>query len=297
METKKRFIREASHAGSWYDANATILSNSFKTWFDLATDSLLKDKKQLKAIIGPHAGYAYCGPTASHAYLNINPLNYNRVFLLGPSHHKYIKGCGLPVCNEYETPFGNINVNTEIVKELSTLKHFMMLKKEDEEKEHSLEMHLPLIKNVFGDNQFTLIPIMVGGIDVNLEEYFGKILSDYLKDEKTLFIVSSDFCHWGRSFDYEPYDNSEGEIWQYIEKLDKSGINLIENQNVKKFSEYLELTDNTICGRHPIAVYLNALKDSGLSTKTVLLNYSQSSQVKRRNQSSVSYASIATYLI
>jgi AmmeMemoRadiSam system protein B len=295
METKKRIIREASHAGSWYDSNATILSNSFKTWFGEAADSHLK--KTIKGIIGPHAGYVYCGQTASHAYLNINPLNFDKVFLLGPSHHKYIRGCGLPSCNEYETPFGNIKIDTEIVKNLSSVKNFMILKKDEEEKEHSLEMHLPLIKSVFGDNPFTLVPIMVGGIDVTLEDYFGKIFSEYFKDEKTLFIVSSDFCHWGRSFDYEPYNNSEGEIWQYIEKLDKSGINLIEDQNVEKFNEYLELTENTICGRHPIGVYLNTLKYSGLNTKTVLLNYSQSSQVKRRNQSSVSYASIVTYLL
>ena len=45
-----------------------------------------EDNKKLKAIIGPHAGFTYSGPNAAWAYKNINPKDYERVVLLGPSH-------------------------------------------------------------------------------------------------------------------------------------------------------------------------------------------------------------------
>jgi AmmeMemoRadiSam system protein B len=272
------------------------LENSFKIW--LSDADKIKNIKLLKAIIESYVEYSYSGSTAAWAYININPLNYKTVFLLGPCHHKYIKGCGLPTCNLYQTPLGNIQVDTETVQKLSQIKNFQMVSKKDEEDEHSLEMHLPFIKKLFGENEFKLVPIMIGSLDRSLEEYFGNILSDYLKDDKNLFIISSDFCHWGRSFDYTYYNQSDGEIHQSIEKLDKLGITYIEKQDPSGFQDYLEETENTICGRHPIAVFLYALKYSGLNTlsETKLLRYNQSSQVKTSKQTSVSYASIATYL-
>lgn len=45
---------------------------------------------------------------------------------------------------------------------------------------------------------FKLVPIMVGSTDPKFEEYFGKYLVKYFDDPNTIFIISSDFCHWGK---------------------------------------------------------------------------------------------------
>jgi AmmeMemoRadiSam system protein B len=293
MESNKK--RRATHAPDWYTDDKDKLNDDLKFWLSKA--SALKDIPLLKAIIGPHAGYEYSGSTAAWAYININPLNYNRVFLLGPSHHKYLAGCGLPVCGTYETPLGDIKVDSDIITRLSKEKGFIYLTKHEEEAEHSLEMHLPYIKKIFGDSEFTLVPIMVGNLNNDAEKFFGKVFSEYVKDDKNLFIISSDFCHWGKGFDFTYYDKEDGKIYESIEKLDKEGIGYIEEQDYEKFSNYMEETDNTICGRHPIAVFLNALKFSGINTSSRLLHYKQSNQVTKPFQTSVSYAAIATYLL
>ena len=44
----------------------------------------------------------------------------------------------------------------------------------------------------------TLVPIMVGALSTNAEATYGEILAPYLDDDANLFIVSSDFCHWGK---------------------------------------------------------------------------------------------------
>jgi AmmeMemoRadiSam system protein B len=36
-----------------------------------------------------------------------------RVFILGPSHHAYLDGCAVPKTKEYETPLGNLALDTE----------------------------------------------------------------------------------------------------------------------------------------------------------------------------------------
>ena len=48
-----------------------------------------------------------------------------------------------------------------------------------------------------------------------------KIFSKYLKDPENLFVISSDFCHWGKRFRYTYYDKSKGSIHESIEDLDK----------------------------------------------------------------------------
>jgi predicted class III extradiol MEMO1 family dioxygenase len=41
-------------------------------------------------------------------------------------------------------------------------------------------------------------------------------------DPQNLFVISSDFCHWGSRFRYNYYDKSAGPIWKSIENLDKT---------------------------------------------------------------------------
>lgn len=81
---------------------------------------------------------------------------------------------------------------------------------------------------------------------------------------QSLFVISSDFCHWGQRFRYTYYDRSVGEIWQSIQKLDKQGMSLIETLNPSAFTEYLKKYGNTICGRHPIGVLLNVSVEGGV---------------------------------
>ena len=40
----------------------------------------------------------------------------------------------------------------------------------------------------------------------------GQVLKTYMDDPSNLFIISSDFCHWGRRFAYTGYVGSEDEL-------------------------------------------------------------------------------------
>jgi MEMO1 family protein len=113
-------------------------------------------------------------------------------------------------------------------------------------------MHLPYIKKLFEGQDIKLVPLMVGHVPEDKFEAYGKILSKYLSDSETLFIVSTDFCHWGKRFKFT-YQNKDFEfIHQSIEYLDKEGIKLLESHDLNGFSKYLKNFGNTICGRLPL---------------------------------------------
>ena len=47
---------------------------------------------------------------------------------------------------------------------------------------------------------FTIVPIMVGSLTFEKEVKYGKMFAKYLNDPENLFVISSDFCHWGSRF-------------------------------------------------------------------------------------------------
>ncbi len=69
----------------------------------------------------------------------------------------------------------------------------------------------------------------------------------------------------------------------------------IANQEPGAFAKYIRLYKNTICGRHPISVYLWALKKNqecgSEIVQVAFVKYAQSSRVFQSHDSSVSYAS------
>lgn len=62
----------------------------------------------------------------------------------------------------------------------------------------------------------------MGSLSPDREACYGRILSSYLADPQNLFVISSDFCHWGHRFRYTYYDRSYGNIHQSIEGLDRA---------------------------------------------------------------------------
>ena len=48
--------------------------------------------------------------------------------------------------------------------------------------------------------QFTIVPVLVGSLSAEMEGEFGRVFSKYLSDPRNLFVISSDFCHWGKYF-------------------------------------------------------------------------------------------------
>lgn len=93
---------------------------------------------------------------------------------------------------------------------------------------------------------------MVGNLTDSKQDYYATILSELLKDHRTLLVISSDFCHWGDNFDYfylrEKLDHHKNCVSTQIERLDREGIDHIVKFEVEGFRKYLKETDNTICG-------------------------------------------------
>ncbi|KAK9828484.1 hypothetical protein WJX72_000241 [[Myrmecia] bisecta] len=283
-----RIARRPTHAGSWYDDDAILLSQKITDWMEAAT---AEPGVHARAIIGPHAGHSYCGRVMAYAYKQIDPSKVSRIFLLGPSHHVHTRKCLLSTATIYSTPLGDVHIDSDTVAELRASGEFGDMELAVDEAEHSLELHVPFIAHHMGQRPYKLVPIMVGALRPESEAHYGRLLSPYLEDPGNLFVFSSDFCHWGSRFGYTFFDNSHKTIHQCIKWLDRQGMDMIEKGDPAAFTDYLRQYGNTICGRHPIGVCLNMLQHGRVPHTIKFTQYDQSSRCLRPQDSSVSYAS------
>ncbi|KAI1614200.1 MEMO1 family [Exophiala viscosa] len=372
-------VREASHAGSWYSDNGQQLAAQLDHWMSKVPEGdVLPGVDALplpgaRAVISPHAGYAYSGPCAAWAYKCLDLSKAKRIFILHPSHHHHLSTAALPVVHAYETPLSPtpLPLDLDTIKQLSTLSttvqgrtvKFTTMSRPVDEAEHSGEMQLPYIHRLLqklypGESETSyppLVPIMVGATNPATESALGKMLAPYVADEGNAFVISSDFCHWGSRFGYTYYlpdapspalsplmlpngvrgqfttakesvnedvhktptlgngqDLRSGtkvprggpQIYESIAHADRACMCAIATGEHAEFVRVLKDTGNTVCGRHPIGVFMAGVEEverqekergevdsKGTQRRFRFMRYERSSDVETVRDSSVSYVS------
>jgi hypothetical protein len=186
-------------AGTFYPENPDELTNLLNSY---KTD--LKDTYKSKAIIVPHAGIQYSGHAAMAGFQRLE-LNEN-IFIIAPSHHETFNNIAFPEYTEFETPLGTLDVNNKLIKEISE-KFPCLIANEIFDREHSIEVQLPFIQNLFCPQvqsaidfmkglkklgkKLKIVPILVGDCDYRL---ISDIISAYW--ENSSFVISSDLSHY-----------------------------------------------------------------------------------------------------
>lgn len=284
-------VRSASFAGSWYEGEAAELRDQITKHLE-AADTVVDNNASPSGLIGPHAGYRYCAPTLAYAFKHItNADSIKRIFVLGPSHHFYASSCLVTSVSSWESPLGTVPIDLSVNKTLLDKGPFEVMGLDVDSEEHSMEMHLPFITHCMGNRKFSLVPIMVGHVEEEIDAFAQKLVP-YVKDPSNFFCISSDFCHWGGRFGYTWMDKAVygPNPYKSIQALDKQAMDAIETMDPEVYGAYQAKTSNTICGRNCIQLWMRALQLSGQNFQIKFQHYSQSSQAMSLRDSSVSYA-------
>ncbi|KAG5489990.1 hypothetical protein JKF63_00109 [Porcisia hertigi] len=320
------FVRPATHAApngrGWYEAVPEKLKMTIDNYFREAItpyDSETWENARVAALIAPHAGMSYSGRTASEAFSIFREYLYadkskgnkvRRVFILGPSHTKGFEGCEISAAKMYETPFGALNVDTVVVDQLITALReagvpVAKASRRTDEAEHSIEMETPYLSHILhyppasaspstqpAVRRISIVPVIVGWTDRQADKCISDVLKPYMDDARNVFILSSDFCHWGDRFSYTyHYKPSQyPSIGDAIIAMDHAGMKLLEKRDLEGWYDYLKTTKNTICGRAPISIGLQRWAEKVNTAQVKFVHYSQSNKCEGTDDSSVSYA-------
>jgi AmmeMemoRadiSam system protein B len=287
MNVHDNSTRTPAVAGQFYPGNAEILRRTVDEFVGTVSQEPVAGR--IFGLIVPHAGYRYSGEVAGKAYAALSGQSdrFVRAVVLAPSHTVGMDGVALAPHSGLQTPLGTVDVDRGACSELERVaKGIVVNSAQAHAREHSLEVQLPFLQAVLP--QVKLVPAVCGKMGHRrIWQAADAFVS--LWDEQTLWVVSSDFTHYGFSFGYVPFrDNVE----QGLRELDMGAIEKITELDTKGFFEYVERTGATICGAVPITLFLRVLELSGAQAQARLIKYTTSGALTGDFDHSVSYASI-----
>jgi len=191
-EDTELYNRKAAFAGQFYPGTETELKSMLDDLFKKAEP---ESRKNVLAIISPHAGYVYSGIVAASSYNQVNPSKtYENVFVIASSHRAYYDGASIYSIGNYETPLGEVNVNIELANKLIEDYEVFNYVAKAHISEHSLEVQLPFLQYHL-DKDFQIVPIVIGTQSKDVCKKMADALLPYF-NEKNLFVISSDFSHY-----------------------------------------------------------------------------------------------------
>ena len=84
MKSGSHIITSTLPQQGWYSKNPRALKKELASYF---RSSISQAKHPINTLILPHAGYRYSGQTAAAGLYHIQNRSFNRIIVLGPSHH------------------------------------------------------------------------------------------------------------------------------------------------------------------------------------------------------------------
>jgi MEMO1 family protein len=236
--------RPPAVAGLFYPIDLDLLRTQV---LDLLADFSAPTKVMRKALIAPHAGYAYSGRVAAAAFATLrdSAQTITRVVLIGPAHYLHVHGIAAPTVDAFETPLGRVAIDLEALRKIADLP-FVIRADAPHAPEHALEVELPFLQTVLAS--FQVVPLVVGDA---APQDVAHVLRQLWGGPKTLIVVSSDLSH------YHSYETAQ--------RLDLATAAAIER------GDWASLGPNQACGCLPVAGLIVEAERRGLKARRLSL--------------------------
>jgi len=280
-------VRSPVNAGYFYPADPGELVETLRASFlhrlgpgRLPEKAPLEYTGRVIGVVAPHAGYVYSGHVAAHSYLELSDAGRpDVVFILGPNHH----ALGVPIAvdenDAWETPLGQVMVDKELAKELSSLERIVLFDYQAHFYEHSIEVQIPFLQFTFPETP-RIVPISMMLQTPEAAVRVGKAIASLIKNKglKAYVIASSDMSHYVEA--------------RIAREKDFKAIEKIKALDVEGLYDTVIEEDISMCGPGPVMVLMQVARELGY-TNVKLLKYADSGDVAGDKSSVVAYASLS----
>jgi len=269
-------VRPPAVSGRFYPADPTELRAVVATLF---ADARPRGKRPAVAVIAPHAGYTYSGPTAARVFANVEipPL----VIILAPNHTGMgdaRSGVSLWEAGAFRTPLGEVPVDAGAAQALRDMSNGLVEVDHDAHRgEHAVEVELPFLQMLRSDVR--IVPLVIAWDGWEPARLLGELLARFVRaaGEPVLLLASSDLNH------YEPA--------AVTEQKDAAALEAIRALDGEELLSRCKRERISMCGRGPTAVVLAAARALGAKQGDVV-DYRHSGWVSGDNERVVGYAGV-----
>ncbi len=260
--------------------------------------------KKAKAIIVPHIDFSLGELSQSvyaNAYQYIKDSDSDLFVIFGTSHYAFSDYFMLTKKN-FETPMGIVETDSELIEIMEKeLENSFIIDDLAHKPEHSIEFQVVLLKYLFPDKNFKILPILVGSFyefieqrkSPNQQSKINNFIQNFeniinKSGRKATYIASVDFSHIGRKFD-DDFDADT--MLDSVAIEDDLLIESIKNRNADAFFEKISSDKDKwkVCGSSPIYTMLKSIHFSDVN----FIDYKQWNE--KATESAVTFAGFALY--
>jgi AmmeMemoRadiSam system protein B len=228
---------------------------------------LLKDARSsppapFRAVIVPHAGYVYSGPTAAAVFARVALPAL--IVILAPNHTGVCRapgGASLWEDGAFRTPLGDVPVDAACAAALRAASPLVAVDHDAHRAEHAIEVVLPFLQVLRPDAR--IVPLVLAWDRWDAALSLGEALARLVGGmrEPVLLLASSDLNH------YEPAAVSAQKDARALEAVTAlDGAELLARCRRERIS---------MCGRGPAAVVIAAARALG-ATRAEVVDYRHS---------------------
>jgi AmmeMemoRadiSam system protein B len=254
--------RHAVFAGQFYPATAQACTQ--------AVDELLAHVGAQPAFgaIVPHAGWVYSGAVAVRSWAAIAAYKPRTVVVFGAAHGPDRSPAGVYPSGTWETPLGLIQIDGDLSEQFAACRH-VALSAETHEREHSIEVQLPMMQRLLPEAR--LVPITVQPMPEAIEvgRHCGEVIRQ--AGERVAFVGSTDLTHYGPAFGFEPEGRGQRGIDWAKSVNDRRFIEQLQALNAEGVISEAALHRNA-CGAGAVAATIAATRALGVTAYRELLH-------------------------
>jgi len=276
-------IRPPAVSGRFYPSDPAELRATVATLLADARMSISPsphaERGNVRAVIAPHAGYIYSGPTAAAVFAQVTIPGL--VIILAPNHTGISDaegGVSLWEAGAFRTPLGDVPIDAALAQALLEISRGVVsVDHEAHRAEHAVEVELPFLQMLRSDVR--IVPLVLAWDSWEPARQLGDILARLVRAaaEPVLLLASSDLNH------YEPAAVSEAKDARALEAVTAlDGEELLARCKRERIS---------MCGRGPAATVIAAARALG-ATRADVVNYRHSGWVSGDNARVVGYAGV-----
>lgn len=242
-------IRPPAIAGTFYPAAPDMLRSEIDGLIHAAVKSQTGNDTPIpKAIIVPHAGLMFSGAIAALGFATVRALKgtVKRIVIIGPAHRMAFQGIAIARADGFATPLGDVRCDLAGLQAALAWPQVQILD-EAHRLEHGLEIELPFIQRLFGeDADIGIVPLLVSRCSA---WQVHEVIEALWGGPETLIVISSDLSHF---HDYDTAKRIDDNTRVMIERFDAESI-----------------TSGDACGALPVAGMLISARKRGMRIGTL----------------------------
>ena len=284
--------RQPYRAGSFYEAGESACRRSAtKLVGDAEIPADLPET--LYGGLVPHAGWVFSGLTAAMTIKALASRNrLGRVVIFGADHWGTSDGSAVYDKGEWITPIGKVPIDEELADALLAGCPHLHADGSAHDREHSIEVQLPLMQSACSDVKIVPIDISPSPDAVRAGMEVGEILAKQFPEASV--IGSTDLTHYGPQYDFTPGGTGKNGL-QWASDNDARIIKLIKTMRAEDIIAETSKRHNA-CGGGAVAAAVAACSVMGAKVG-MTLKYTSSAEIMRqiyasRSDDAVGYASV-----